>query len=63
MDKEKLTLLAQAADCKLTMLRQRIEKDRENKKKYLVIWVAEGHDEVVAKLPTKELRVEMVRNP
>jgi len=49
----------------LSLLRQRIEKEKTltSKKKFLVISVCPGHEDIAAKLPTPELKVEMVADP
>lgn len=62
-NKESLKPITQAAEVKYTIMRQKIEKDTKTKQKFLVFYIIDGHDEVIATLPSKELRISINELP
>ena len=56
-DKDKLGCITQSPEVKLTQLRQRIDKDRATKQKYLVITIIESHRDAAPKGLPHELRI------
>ncbi len=56
-DKDKLGCITQSPEVKLTQLRQRIDKDRATKQKYLVITVIESHRDAAPKGLPHEIRI------
>jgi len=60
--KEKNSVLSLSSEVKMTILRQKIERDPVSKQKYLVFTIIESHQEEAAKLPSKELKILIRKN-
>lgn len=61
IDKAKLGAITQSPEAKLTMIRQRFEKDPKTKTKYLVFSIIDAHKDVIATLPSAELRLPILK--